>query len=90
MDELEEIKIGFASFKSKVEEWMSGAVEYRKSAQEEMRKLQDKIDILVEKISKLPCEKRVSIYESFGNQLRLLWVFVTGIVVAVFIEWFKK
>ena len=69
-------------FIAKVSEWMLSTTEYRKS-------LCTKIDTINDKISELPCKERKGFYTSVSNQMRIMWGFISAIVLAVIVEWVK-
>jgi hypothetical protein len=68
--EIVDLKIEVASLTSMVKTWMAGTDEYR-------RKLCDKQEVILTKISKLPCDKRE------GRYTMMTWVFVTMILAVV-------
>lgn len=82
-NERRELEIAFVEFKATVTEWMSGTTEYRKS-------LCSKIDSIIDRMNKLPCDKRSGFYDAVNRQLGIMWVIIGGVVVKILSDWIGK
>jgi hypothetical protein len=58
---------------SKIDVFVSTVTEWMKSTQEYRIKQGEKIDHILEFMSKLPCEKRVGWWESMNKQMAFMW-----------------
>lgn len=81
--ELNDMKLEFCEFKAKVTEWMATTNEYRKA-------LCTKMDTILDKVSKLPCDKRSGFYENVTRQMAFIWGVLILIVAAIIGEWIKR
>ena len=82
-EKLHKINTELSTFKATVTEWMSSTTEYRKL-------LCAKIDTIIEKFSKLPCDKRAGFYESISRQITAVWAILVLIIGAIIASWIKK
>ena len=80
---LQELREDFISFKATITEWTNNTTEYRKNQCY-------KIDKIIATLGLLPCKERVGWYQSINNQIKFIWVIVTGVVIALLKELFHK
>lgn len=52
--------------------------------------LSEKIDVINSKVGLLPCRERAHYYEWYSGQVKILWVFISGIVLAIIATWIKQ
>ena len=73
----------------RVSQWIQSTEDYRRQKDECSRLLFSKIDMLVNKMSDLPCRERAGTYSSIKGQLAAIWMFVVagmGLVIKHFYE----
>ena len=79
----DDTRIKLAEFTAKVTEWMVSTTEYRKA-------LCSKLDIITDRLNKLPCDRRVGFYESVSMQMKFIWGVMVILVGAIIAEWVKR
>jgi hypothetical protein len=69
--------------------FMAETAVYQTEQAKRMDKISENVDVILDKISVLPCRERSGLYKNIDAQLRTLWAFVSAIVIAVIINFFK-
>jgi hypothetical protein len=90
MDGLEGLKKDFIEFKMSIVEYIAGLKEWQKTTVEYRKQSCEKLDKIFERLDTLPCKERAGWYQSLSRQVSLLWVFISGIIIAVILEWIRK
>lgn len=80
--EIQDLKIEVATLSERVSNWMDTTTEYRRSTCEKLSLIQDKV-------SNLPCREGMAMKKNLGFQIKLLWGFVTAILLAIVAEYIK-
>lgn len=63
--------------------FMAETVIYRKEQGNRLDRLSSKIDMMLEKMSMLPCRERTALWSSMANQMKFLWGIVVLIIAAI-------
>ena len=81
-----------AKLEEKVDNWQSNTVDYRVALSKAIDEVKESNKDIMFAISKLPCDKRSGLYDNLKIQVRVLWAFVTAMVLVVisdYIGWKK-
>ena len=76
------MQIEFKELQATVTQWMETTNEYRRS-------LCDKIEEVRDRLSQLPCRERFEMSRNIDKHISALWIFITGIVMAIVGSWVK-
>lgn len=66
--------------------FMAETVVYRKEQKDRMDRIVVKMDRIFNKLESLPCRERAYL----PDQVKAIWVFIGGIILAIIAEWVKK
>lgn len=80
--EIQDLKIEVATLSERVKNWMVTTDEHRKNQRETN-------NIIINKLQDLPCKEGWALKKSQGFQIKLLWGFVTAIILAIISEWVR-
>lgn len=69
--------------------FMAETVLYRKEQGHKLEEIRSDLRDIAEKLNLLPCRERSKYYDWYSSQIKVLWVFVSGIVMAIIATWFK-
>lgn len=72
-----------AVLEERVSNWMETTTEYRKT-------LCSKIDCIMTRLDKLPCDKRDGWYKSMSRQVAFMWILISAVVLGLLKELFAK
>jgi hypothetical protein len=79
-----------AVLEERVENWMSTTTEYRKALCAKLDVVLSKIDVINEKLAKLPCEEGEKTYKDLRFQLYSFIGVFSAILITVFIKWITQ
>ena len=79
-----------AVLEERVENWMSSTTEYRKALCAKLDTVLLRIDVINEKIAKLPCDAGETQYKDLRFQLYSFIGVFSAILITVFIKWITK
>jgi hypothetical protein len=72
-----------AVLQERVDNWMKTTEGYREQLCEKIDRIDKKMNNIFDKLSQLPCDKRIGWYESIAGQVRVLWIFITAIIMVI-------
>ena len=101
MDDLQNLKIEFASFTATIREWISSTKDFREQQIQRHDCLKEKIDkidndlnnhilTITTRMAELPCKERRAWHDTLLRQIKFIWYVVAIIVIAIIGEWVKK
>jgi hypothetical protein len=79
-----------AVLKAKLESFMETTTEYRKALCAKLDVVLSKIDVINEKLAKLPCEEGEKTYKDLRFQLYSFIGVFSAILITVFIKWITQ
>lgn len=80
----------FYAFRQSILEYIAGLKEWQNTTTEYRKSLCSKVDEINNKLAKLPCDKRISIYESLDKQVKILWGAFAIVLIKALIDWLNK
>ena len=69
-----------AVLQERVDNWMKTTMDYREQLCEKIDRIDKKMNGIFERLGQLPCERRAGWYDSLAGQVRVLWIFITAII----------
>ena len=72
-----------AVLQERVDNWMKTTHDYREQLCEKIDRIDKKMNSIFERLGQLPCDKRIAWYESIAGQVRVLWIFITAIIMVI-------
>lgn len=78
MKDIHDTRAKFEILETKVTSWMETTTEYRKS-------LCQKLDIITDRVSNLPCSER----RGLGTQVKVIWGLIVGVIILIISDWIR-
>jgi len=76
-----------AKLEEKVDNWQSNTLDYRVSLSKAIDEVKESNKDIMFAISKLPCDKREGTYMAITSQIKVMWAFLSAIVMVIVSEY---
>lgn len=86
----QELKIEIKEFIAENRQWKLSTDEYRKTLCGKIDDINIKIEDINKRIYKLPCDSRLSIYESIDNKIKIIWGVLVLVLGAIITQFFRR